>query len=470
MNVIVRLPSVVEKYAPEFADLFSAEGHEYFKRYLTGLMVSENKTVEGINRLFVRQSRNQSSFNRFMNRSNFDHEALNDRRLHLMQQTEQTRFKDTGGECGVLALDDSLMSHYGSHFDHIYQIWDHIDKRYTFAHNMVSLHYSDDRTDYPVDHRLWLPPDWEAVAIRMKELGIHINPTKWEARTQEVRKWRSYMRDRYRDYQYKVPQLVDVYKSKVLLGLDMLRRFRCRHSGFDLPLAMDGGYTSTGFCKILNDELKVPYVGSLSGSQKIILAGSEKVSLEHFKDRLLAQHLEGETKFYKTTVHYKGKKETYYAYCATHHVKGYPKQRLVISFQKEDLSDTPRYSICNRTNWYASRILRIRRHRWPIETFYQESKAEGLDKYQLRNFEAVKTHVAFVSTAFTMLKRAAHDEELLSTFRKRLEPESDGTLPFLRRLLQLEGLTYLIEFVFLQHAQGHSVESICHQLMRPLVY
>jgi hypothetical protein len=41
--------------------VFSPEAFIQFERYISGLIVSENKTIDGINRLFVFESRNQSS-------------------------------------------------------------------------------------------------------------------------------------------------------------------------------------------------------------------------------------------------------------------------------------------------------------------------------------------------------------------------------------------------------------------------
>ncbi len=68
MYLLVQIPLLVSKYSEYFKDIFSVEGYEYFKRFISGLLVSENKTIEGINRLFVLDVRNQSSANRFMNR------------------------------------------------------------------------------------------------------------------------------------------------------------------------------------------------------------------------------------------------------------------------------------------------------------------------------------------------------------------------------------------------------------------
>jgi DDE superfamily endonuclease len=467
MNIVISYPSVVTHYAPVFEDLFSPEGYSYFQKYLTGLILSDNKTVEYINSLFVLDKRNQSSFNRFMNRQSFDLEKLNERRVGLLQNNETTRMKSGGSLSGVLSLDDTLMSHYGRHFENIYRLYDHVNKHYTMAHNLVSLHYSDDKIDYPLNHTQWLIPDWEAMAIKMRELGIHINEQRWSTRQTEISKWNKYMRDRYSSYQYKKPELQELYKTKVQLGLDMLRRFRKDYPHLDLPVAMDGGYTKSMFCKILTQELNMAYVGSISEDHLIILSGSEQISVKDFLKRLKAQHENGQLRFFKVTVHYKGKALTYFAYCATHNIKEFGKQRFVISFKKEDLSDTPRFSISNRLHWHASGILRIRRHRWPIESFHQEGKAEGMDKYQLRHSKAINTHIAFVSTAFTMLKCATYDDELLSAIRRRLNmEESIGSLPFFRQTLQLEGLLFLIEYVHLNCLQGVSVENIVTQLLQ----
>ena len=160
-----------------------------------------------------------------------------------------------------------------------------------------------------------------------------------------------------------------------------------------------------------------------------------------------------------------------YAYVASHAVKGFKKQqRLVISFLREDLTDRPHIAISNRRDWYASGILRIRRHRWPVETYHQEGKAEGLDKYQLRNDKAIQTYIALVVVAFSMLKCAMHDDDLLSSLQQQLQTEIGTTLPFLRRLLKAEGLLLFIDHVLNMIQQGHSLEQVISPLMQSMAY
>ena len=53
MFPIVELPEIVQHYRAWFEPVFSGKALVQFERYLSGLIVSENKTVEGINRIMV---------------------------------------------------------------------------------------------------------------------------------------------------------------------------------------------------------------------------------------------------------------------------------------------------------------------------------------------------------------------------------------------------------------------------------
>ena len=320
-----------------------------------------------------------------------------------MQEHPSTSFKPIpttkGG--GVLSIDNSLLSHYGEHFDGIYRLWDYVNKRYTMAHDLVTLYYSDNQTDYPVDYKLWEAPDWDAVATHFKSIGVHINEQipiaiGREKRAEEPKKWREYMRYRYRDYNYKKPSVQDIYipiaiGTKNHIAIDLLRKFKSQHPDYDFPVALDSGFTNPMIpiaigSEIINTELNMAYVGFLKDTQQITLAGSVEKPLKvpiaiGIVTQLKEEHQRTGKVFQKTTIFYKGEKKTFYAYCKNHNLKNYKrKQRLVISFQKDDLSDTPRYTICNRLipiaiGRYASGILTIRSHRWPVETYHQEGKS-----------------------------------------------------------------------------------------------
>jgi len=471
--VLLDFPSIVKKYAVQFESCFTPEGYLHFKKALSGFIAADNKTLEAINRMFILEPRNQSSFNRFFNRQNFDLAQLNDKRLDMLRQLEGTRFKARDGKekGGVLSVDNSLLKHYGKHFDNIYYHYDYVHKCYRWAHDLVTLHYSDDQTDYPVYYQLWEPPDWEAVARFFMEKGFTVNEAKWAKRHEEPQKWRNYIRSRYGLGRKKHPEVTGIYKTKNHIGEELIRKFCSQHPQWQFPIALDTGFTSAEMCQVISQELKRDYVGALREDQLLVQAGNKEVLLKDFVYKLKQEHLTGKPVFRKVSYTYKGEKQTVYAYFANHRIKGFKhKQRLVISFLKEGLSDRPNFTITNRLDWYPSGILRIRRHRWPVETYHQEGKDEGLEKYQVRNYRAIQTYIAFIVVAYSMLKCTAHDDALLSSIQQRLQMEADGTLPFLRRLMKAEGLLVLIEYILAMQHQGYSLESIFQALATNIAY
>src|SRR5512132_3437490 len=170
MLPLVEIPELVRHYAPWFASVFSPEAFVQFQRYVSGLIVSENKTVDGINRIFVIDVRHQSSLNRLLTESPFSIEAVNQARINLLSSLSGTQMKLKG----ILSVDDTLLTHYGQHFDKIAYLYDHTQGCYVWAHNLVNLHYSDDQTDYPVDFRLWEPVEVDALEAGLKAASVPI--------------------------------------------------------------------------------------------------------------------------------------------------------------------------------------------------------------------------------------------------------------------------------------------------------
>jgi hypothetical protein len=136
MFPLVEFPELVQHYAPYFEKVFSPEAFIEFERYVSGLIVSENKTVDGINRLFVNESRNQSSLNRLLTASPFALADLNQARLTVLHTLPGTQMKRKG----VLSVDDTLLVHSGEHFDQIANLKDPDTGHYVWAHDLVTLH------------------------------------------------------------------------------------------------------------------------------------------------------------------------------------------------------------------------------------------------------------------------------------------------------------------------------------------
>jgi hypothetical protein len=165
-------------------------------------------------------------------------------------------------------------------------------------------------------------------------------------------------------------------------------------------------------------------------------------------------------------ISYKGATESYHSYCVTHRMNNFGKVRLVINHRQADLSDKPVFYITNQLHWQAPGITRIRRHRWPVEVYHEEGKADGLDQYQVRDFTAIQRHVALVAVVYCLLRTAQHDQALHHKLQGELKFELEGSAPFWRRATQAQSLWSLALFISTGLAQGHSLETIMAPLLR----
>ena len=169
--------------------------------------------------------------------------------------------------------------------------------------------------------------------------------------------------------------------------------------------------------------------------------------------------------FRPVTIRFKGEREQYYSYCQTLWIHNFGKLRLVISHRRADLSDSPAFYITNYRQWQAKGIIRIRRHRWPVEVFYEEGKAEGLDQYQLRDFEAIERHVTLVAVVYSLLRAAQQDHVLQQKLQGELKLKLEGSVPFWRRVSQAHSLWSLALFIKAGLSQGQTL----HEVLAPLL-
>lgn len=171
---------------------------------------------------------------------------------------------------GVLSLDDTFLTHYGKHFDKIASLYDSTHECYVWAHNLVTLHYSDDHTDYPIDFRLWEPADLERIATGLTAAGVSIRQSKLVLKENDAKKWRQYVLGLWRRHQHK-PDIGKLYQSKLLLAQQILSEFFNAHPQNKLQVTFDNWYTQPAFCRFVDKILKAPHVGTISSDDFVIL-------------------------------------------------------------------------------------------------------------------------------------------------------------------------------------------------------
>jgi len=357
----------------------------------------------------------------------------------------------------VLSIDDTLLTHYGKHFDDISRLKDPHNGVIDWSHNLVSLYYSDDRLDYPVYQKLWQPPDIEKLVAKLDELSIDLNEEKRKEKDQEVKAWRNYiLHYQYRRKQYKYPELVEIY--------------------IKLPFCFDRWYTKPMLCEHIASKNQI-YVGRLESKTIIELKGKEDRTVLDFAEELKQEHLKNKTKpkFHKVGVKWRGTTTHYYAYCKTHRLTAFGKVRLVISYKNEDLSDkTPYLIISNQHTWRAASILSVYRRRWPVEVFYEEAKAEGLNKYQIRKQEAIHKHIALISIVYSLLHAARYDQDLLSKLQQQLHQPiarlMEGSVAYWRRIVKAQTFLNLADWLSNKDASKEDWKTLILPIVEIMAY
>jgi SRSO17 transposase len=400
LPIVVPAP-IVTAHADIFRDLFENRCQfHHFQNYLTGLIVLDNKSLANITRC-VLESADKTNLSRFFSEAPWFQERVNDRRLtYLLQQTQAVRGPKADS---VLILDDTLCEHVGSLFDYVDRHYNHSDDTYPLAHNPVTSYYVSGPVRFPVDLRLYR---------RYEEV------THWEAFVQKHFPHRlipTTKKDRARLHKEVDPLLLadpafeklhQQFRTKIDLGIDLLDS-AIQHKVPFRVLLFDSWYLAEELVAMARYRKK-DWISLLKKNRNLetnsfVLkdAAGHSIPLEgpHITVEELVP-LIPRTAYRAVTI----RNTTYWTFTLAVRLPGLGKVRLVVSFKNAELTGTYAVLVSNRVDWNTQRIITLYLQRWPIETFYQDSKGHlGLDTYRMRSAEAIGKHWCLVFVAYSFL-------------------------------------------------------------------
>jgi len=253
-----------------------------------------------------------------------------------------------------LAIDDTLIEKTGEKIDEIGKYYDHAEGRYLLGHNLVTSQYVTPRGCFPIGYRLYLKRDKK-------------DP---ERRT-------------------KIELAKELVKQAVETGL----RFGA--------VVFDAWFLSKDLVRFISSK-GLNWV-EVAKSNRIILVKGKRTSLKSFHETL------SQAAFREIEV----AGRTVYAFTKTVKMSVLGKVRLLLLHEKPDLSDTPLFLVTNNLRWDATRILRTYQSRWPVESFYRDSKQNlGLGDYGMRDLTGIKRHWYLVFLSYTLLTLNSTDGSL----------------------------------------------------------
>jgi len=393
MPVVADIPKEFEKALEAFRPHFGAPAFEHFKRYVLGLIVSENFTVEGINRIFI-QTGHPSSLNRFLTAGIWKQQEVNDSRIDLLKTQGVLSNK------GWLAIDDTLTHKTGKKMEGVGIYWDHSEKRYVLAHNIVTAEFVNPKGDsHPLDFRLYLK----------------------EEQSREKR----------------VP-----FKTKIELAQELVEDALQR--GLEIQGALfDNWFASKDFIKFLRGK-GLHWVTRLKSDRNVKIKG-RYVAINEFAGTLPRES------FSKAQIG----DRIYQVFSKAVDLKGVGQARILISYDNEDFSGSPAYFATDQIRWEGTRILKTYSKRWNIETFFRDSKQNlGLEDYQLRDLRGIKRHWYLIFLAYSL--------QVSGLFGIDQRPR--GGSPTLGELIAgttRRVFSGLVEWITLQLNRGLSQDDIC---------
>ena len=351
-------PSIVEEFLPKVKKDFSKPQQKQFARYLTGLIVCDNKTVTAINNSFVCHN-DQSALNNWLTQSGWSDEKLDKARKELTK--EELKAKNL--KSGVLILDDTLNHKTGKHIEGVNIHFDHAQGKTTLGHQLVTTHLATGTYSIPLDFEL-------------------------------------YQRNE------KQPE----FKSKNELAKTLISKAVTEGFCFD-RVVMDIWYfnfENTSYIQSLGKD----WVAGCK-INRLIQIGNSYVSLADYLQTVPKEE------FKMVTLKTSDGERSFWTYAKNVTLKKHHQRvRVVFSYLNGDLTGEPKVLATNRLDWDVKTILETYLLRWKIDAFYRDAKQElGLEDYEVRKLQGLKRHWLMVFLADTLLQLNPKAERLVESVK-----------------------------------------------------
>jgi DDE superfamily endonuclease len=398
---IVKVASIVQEHAQIFrSDFNNRRQFEHFQNYVTGLIALENKSMANIARC-VLGSADKTNLARFFSEAPWQAERINQRRVNYM--CEQTSAYREDKKNSVLALDDTLCEHVGSLFEYVDQHYNHGNGDYPLAHNLVTSHYVSGAVRFPVDVLLYRR--YDELTDWANFVGKHFPGREIPKKKKELTAFHK----RVDPVLLTDPAFRTLHKqfcSKITLAIQLVEQAITHQLPFQWVL-FDGWYLAPDLITALQSQQK-DWISVLKPNRNLetnsfvlrdeaaqpIRMNDPQISVENLI-KLIPK-----SAFTPITLD----EQTYYTFTFTVRIPSIGKVRLVISFNTPELDKTGVVLVSNRLDCSAKKLIATYLLRWPIETFYQDSKQLlALDDYRMRLAEAIQKHWSLVFVAYSFL-------------------------------------------------------------------
>src|SRR5512135_3219478 len=446
MFPLAGVPLLVAAWLKSYRDLFCREaGFEHISRYLAGLLLSPNKTVQGIYAQQVwpeEQPVSRRAMHAAVVEAGWDSDLLMRRHREVVASTHRGR----GVE--VIALDWTYVHHErGPAIYAVKRADDHVAGRQSRYQTVVTAVVAN--ADYLDGVAVEVQfPNYQTEELAYLQMTAQEQYPDLESARQRVLELLHHHKNRV------------TYRKRTDMAVAIVQQLEAEGQFPQAHYAFDNGVLCLPLTRLVEAHGK-HWVSELETSRLLQWQGQWR-RVDEIAAELRTHHPSSFRRLQVTGRH--GDAKTCWVFTKTVRLKRYGRKRLVIVNEQADLSDRPRFLLTDALHWGGARIIRVWSYRWPVEIFHEFCKqVVGLEAAQVRKEEAVKRHFRLSCVAQSLLQRIPSGGRKSERFT--FAANHQQTIGQKLYTLQRESLGQLLRLVHGLFAQGHPCEHVLERLM-----
>ncbi|NJL55728.1 hypothetical protein HC928_11355 [bacterium] len=443
---LVGIVPTLQTFLAAYREVFRREsGFEPVSRYINGLLLSANKTLQGIDAQIV-WTEGKSVSRRAMHEAVFEAGWSREPLMQVHRQTIAPQYQGRGRV--VISVDWTFAYHpYSEQIYGAKEAYDYVNRRWSRYQTVVTAAVAN-------PHRV----DGLAVAVQQP------NYQKEELAYLQMTQRESY--EQMAPVQERLIELLHYhqhqrsYRKRTEIAVDIVRQIEAEGHYPQADYAFDQGVLSHPLTELIESCGK-HWVSEIERTRLMVWKGRWQ-AVQTVAQQLKQEHPEA---FQPKQVRCRnGEIRAIWAFTKVVRLKKYGRKRLVIVHETADLSDAPRFLLTDALHWDAARTFSTWSFRWPVETFDEFSKQlVGFEAAQLRNEEAVKRHFCLSCIAQSALQHASCRGQKSERFD--FAAQTQQSIGQRLYTLSREAVQQVVELSQGLLMQGNSVEQIMEVLM-----
>lgn len=443
---LVGIGTTLQQFMVAYRKVFCRDaGFDHVKRYINGLLLSANKTLQGIYAQVV-WPEGQPVSRRAMHEAVFESGWSRDALMQCHRQTIAPAYRGRGR--AVISLDWTFAYHpYSEKLYGAKEAYDYVHRCQSCYQTVVTAVVAN---PYRVDG---LAVEVQQPSYQKEELAYLQMTRQTDYETMEQVRARLLELLHYHQHQLR-------YRKRTEIAVDLVKQIEAEGAYPQADYAFDQGVLSLPLT-VLIESCGKHWVSEIEKT-RLILWDGQWVQVQAVAEPLKQTHPES---FRPKRVRCRNQElRELWVFSKVVRLKKYGRKRLTIIHEKADLSDPPRFLVTDALHWDASRVFATWSFRWPVETFHQFAKQlTGFEDAQLRNEEAVKRHFCLSCVAQSVLQQASCRGQKSERFNfANHQEQSIGQHLY---SLSREAVQQVVALTQTLLTQGQSVEQIMEVLM-----